>query len=249
MIDAEYAQLEALTVERSNDLVYRQLRQAITGGALHPGQRLVESKVAARLGVSRAPVREAIRALEREGLLRSVPRRGVTVPVLSRDDVAEIYGLRAALECSAVREVARHPSPDLLDQLGQLVARMRRASREDDLLTLSEDDIAFHSAICEAAGNKRLHHVWSSILGQMKLLSLQVIGDLRDLTPVPHRHEAILEAIRSGDMDAAERSVREHVGSVAERIIATFPLSGQSGKPMPTKGMGPRRERTGRVRR
>lgn len=225
----DYNSLQTLTVERSNDLAYERLRDAITSGALEPGRRLVESRLAARLGVSRAPVREAIRVLEREGLVRSVPRRGVTVTVLSKDDVREIYGLRAALECAAVRDAARNATPELLARLTTLVEAMHRGSRANDLELLAAEDVAFHSAICEFAGNARLHRVWSGIHAQIRLLSRQVIGTLySDLTPIPHRHELILDAIRAGDMDVAERTIREHVSSVADRIVAAFPPSAEA---------------------
>lgn len=221
--DDTYNRLNALTVERSNDLVYRRLRDAIASGALEPGQRLFETRLARRLGVSRAPIREAIRVLEREGLLESVPRRGVTVVVLRQKDVREVYGLREALECAAVREAARRATPELLERLRVLIERMREATESKNLERLSAEDVAFHSAISEFADNDRLHRVWSSMLEQIRLLSRQVIGTLyADLTPVAQRHEVILQAIRLGDSDVAESVIRDHISSVADRMVAAF---------------------------
>ena len=227
--DDDYRNLQALTVERSNDLVYDRLRDAIITGDLSPGQRLVEARLATRLGVSRAPIREAIRVLEREGLVQSIPRRGSAVAMLSKEDVREIYGLRAALECAAVREVTVRANPELIERLTQLVAEMERGSHDKDRELLAAEDVAFHSAICEMAGNARLLRVWLSIHGQIRLLSRQVIGTVyQDLTPIPHRHELILEAIRAGDANAAEATIREHISSVVDQIMAAFPASDHS---------------------
>lgn len=226
MATDDYDTLQVLTVDRSNDLVYERLRAAIISGELQPGQRLVEARLGERLGLSRAPIRDAMRLLERDGLVQNVPRRGSTVVTLNRHDVREIYGLRAALECAAIRDVTLHATPELLAQLETLVAAMHQESQASDVALLSSDDVAFHSAICKFPGNARLFHAWSGIHAQILLLSRQVIGTLySDLSPIPHRHEAILAAIRGGDMDTAERVIREHISSVADRVVAAFPMS------------------------
>lgn len=222
----DYDTLQVLTVDRSNDVVYERLRAAIIDGDLRPGQRLVEARLSERFGLSRAPIREAMRLLERDGLVQSLPRRGSTVVMLNKDDVREIYGLRAALECAAIRDVAREATPEFLDQLETMVEAMQQESRASDIALLSSADVAFHSAICEFAGNARLYQAWSSMHAQIRLLSRQVIGTLySDLSPIPQRHEAILDAIRGGDMDAAEHVLRAHISSVADRIVAAFPTS------------------------
>jgi DNA-binding GntR family transcriptional regulator len=217
----DYPDLAAIAPETSADLVYASLRAAITNGTLVPGQRLVETRLAEQLGVSRAPLREAIRVLTTEGLLTNVPRRGVTVALMRRGDVAEIYGLRVALESWAAREACRLATESDLEALASLVAEMERSSEVADIDRLSGSDVTFHRRICEIAGNHRLLRVWTGNLGQIRLLSRQVIGTLyADLHQVPRRHEQILEALRQRSPDLAETLVREHIESVAARISA-----------------------------
>ena len=166
MATSDYDTLHVLTVGRSNDLVYDRLRAAIISGELQPGQRLVEARLGERLGLSRAPVRDAMRLLERDGLVQSLPRRGAVVVTLNRHDVREIYGLRAALECAAIRDVTINATPEFLAQLEVLIEAMQRESHASDVALLSGDDVAFHSAICKFPGNARLFSAWTGIHAQ-----------------------------------------------------------------------------------
>jgi DNA-binding GntR family transcriptional regulator len=223
---APYAGLPTLAVEALNERVCQVLRDAIVTGALPPGQRLVEARLAEHLGVSRAPIREALRVLQREGLVTSLPARGVVVTVLTKRDVREIYGLRTALECWAVREACVKASPTQIKQIATLIEEMDQASLRNDADLLAAEDVRFHSLIFEISGNNRLLQVSSTILSQIRLLSTQVVHTLyTDLRLIPDRHHIILDAIRSGDADTAERCVRDHITSVADLIVAAFPDS------------------------
>ncbi len=216
----EYAGLQSVTVETSTELVYANLHHAITSGALVPGQRLIEARLAERMGVSRAPLREAMQKLASEGLLENLPRRGVVVAILRRADAAEIYGLRTALECWAAREACRVATKPELASLVTLVKEMETSSNASDVELLSRADVAFHRRICEIAGNRRLLRAWMANLSQIRLLSRQVLGTLyADLHEVPHRHERIMEALNERQSEAAERLVREHIESVAARVL------------------------------
>lgn len=216
----DFLGVSAVAPETSAELVYASLRTAITNGSLMPGQRLVEARLAERLGVSRAPLREAMRVLASEGLLTNLPRRGVMVALMQKSDAAEVYGLRIALESWAAREASRLATDADLASLRSLVAQMRRSSDTADLEVLSETDVAFHRRICEIAGNQRLVRVWTGILGQIRLLSRQVLGTLYvDLHRVPQRHLLIVEALEQRDLQLAETLVREHIESVAARIL------------------------------
>jgi DNA-binding GntR family transcriptional regulator len=223
MLDSpdDYPGVPAVTLETSADLVYANLRRAITNGTLMPGQRLVEARLAERLGVSRAPLREAMRVLASEGLVSNVPRRGVMVAILRKSDAAEIYGLRIALETWAAREACRLASEADVAALRTLLAEMERSSEANDVEVLSGTDVIFHRRICEIAGNHRLLRVWTGILSQIRLLSRQVIVTLyADLHDVPKRHELIVEAIAQRNPVLVETLVREHIESVAARILA-----------------------------
>lgn len=218
-----YAALPALRVERSNDLVYQRLREAIISGAFTPGQRLVEARLGERFGVSRAPIREAFRSLASEGLIESIPRRGVFVVSLSREDAAEIYGLRSALECWAVREACDRVTDADASALLTLVHAMESSSNAHARDLLVDEDVEFHRKICVLSGNGRLLSTWLGVAGQIQLLSKHVIGSLySDLDVIPRRHDAIVEAIRPGNQEQAERVMREHIESVASSVISTL---------------------------
>jgi DNA-binding GntR family transcriptional regulator len=206
------------------DLVERvrtRLRQAILEGALPPGERLVEADLAAQLGVSRAPVRDALRMLEHDGLVTANGRRGRFVTVLSARDAWEVYTLREALEAMAVGIVARSCPPEVLDQAERIVEEMHVASRRGDRASLSRLDVSFHRLICETADHERLLRTWDSMSTLISLLSRQVIGaQYDDLEAVPARHQLLVDVIREGDVDAATAAIKGHIESVAQSVVA-----------------------------
>ncbi len=205
------------------DDVYARLRNAILLGVLAPGERLVEDQLAARLGVSRAPIRDALRSLEIDGLVMASGRRGKVVSTLSASDAWEVYSLRATLEAMGIRLAIEHLSDALLTELDGLVADMRRAAAAGDLSRLSTLDVRFHEAVCRASGHGRLLAAWRGMSGQIRLLSQQVIDTLyQDLADVPDRHARLIDALRAGDAQAAEHEVRDHIDSVAARVTATL---------------------------
>ncbi|MDR7419067.1 MAG: GntR family transcriptional regulator [Armatimonadota bacterium] len=217
--------LPAITFEDLTERVCHSLRDAIINGMLQPGERLVEERIAAQLGVSRAPVREALQVLETEGLVTSVPRRGVSVTVLTKGDVEEIYGLRSALECQAARGACRNASIRDFEYLRSLVQEIKRSSPRDAKL-LAAPDIAFHRRILELSGNRRLLDAWLSIMSQVRLLQRHVLAS-RSLSVenLARNHEAIVDALQSGDADTAERCLREHIERTGHEVFASFPES------------------------
>lgn len=227
----EYGGLQSVTVETSTEVVYTNLHDAITSGALVPGQRLIEARLAERMGVSRAPLREAMQKLAGEGLLENLPRRGVVVAILRRADAAEIYGLRTALECWAAREACRRATESELGSLTALIHEMETSSDASNVELLSGEDVTFHRRICEIAGNRRLLRAWTANLSQIRLLSRQVLGTLyADLHQVPQRHERIITAVSERQPDAAERLVREHIESVAARVLEAMAKRASEGR-------------------
>jgi DNA-binding GntR family transcriptional regulator len=205
------------------DDVYAQLRNAILLGALAPGERLVEAQLATRLAVSRAPIRDALRTLERDGLVSPRGRRGKVVSTLSPHDAWEVYSFRATLEAMGIRLAIEKRSESLLAELEDLVVDMRKTAASGDLAKLSALDVRFHETICRASGHQRLFGAWKGMANQIRLLSQQVIDtQYRDLADIPDRHERLLAAIRSADSAVAEREVRSHIDSVAKRVVQTL---------------------------
>jgi DNA-binding GntR family transcriptional regulator len=211
--------------------VYDALRQAIASGALHPGQRLNEAEISRQMQISRAPIREAIRLLEQEGLLESVPRRGTFVVTLSRDDVEEIYALRADIEARAMRRAVSRFTSDELATLESLVETMRSAARAGDLAQLLDADIQFHRTIVEAADWARLRKIWESLHPQT--LTLYTLSTLTDWSPMDHalRHDPLLGAIRRADADAAAAAIQDHILGVSAQVMRRLPVEPAESSP------------------
>jgi DNA-binding GntR family transcriptional regulator len=203
--------------------VYDELRRAIVTGALASGERVNEAEIAREMQISRAPIREAIRLLEQEGLVVVVPRRGTFVVRLSRSDVQEVYTLRADVESRAVRQAMPRLTPETLAALETLFARLKEAARADDMTGLLEADIQFHRTIVDLAGWPRLKKIWESLHPQT--LTLYTLSTLTDWTPSDHadRHASVLNAIRSGDPERAVAAIREHILGLCEQVMRRIP--------------------------
>ena len=202
--------------------VYDVLRAAILSGRLAPGARVVEADIARQMATSRSPVREAVRKLEREGMLEYKPRRGTVVVALSRDDVLDAYRLRAHLEAYAAGLAAALVSDDHLEQLATLVERMRLEAAADHLAELLAADVEFHRVLCEASGSRRLVHVWRSLDPERwTLLSGLRATDL-SLAQLAERHWPIVAALRSRLPEKAESIVRTHILELAEHVVGAL---------------------------
>ena len=194
------------------------IRQAISGGDLKPGQRLVESDIAEQMGISRAPVREALRQLETEGLVVSEPHRGAFVTELSATDLWEIYTLRAAIESLAVRLVTEKASAEMLAQLQQAVADMAQAAHEGDLTHLADLDMSFHETLCRASGHSRLLAAWLSMIAQIRIFI-----DLTNTLYLPadevvDLHTEVVEHIKNGRAEEAGQALARHILETGKRI-------------------------------
>jgi DNA-binding GntR family transcriptional regulator len=187
------------------------IRQAILRGDLKPGQRLVESDIAEQMGISRAPVREALRQLETEGLVVSEPHRGAFVAELSAADMWEIYTLRAAIERLAVRIVTEKASAETLAQLQQAVAKMDQAAREGDLVRLAALDMSFHEMLCRTSGHSRLLDIWLSMTAQIRTFIDLTTTLYLPADKVVRLHTEVVEHIQSGRAEEAGQALARHI--------------------------------------
>ncbi|WP_406438630.1 GntR family transcriptional regulator [Streptomyces sp. NBC_01613] len=178
------------------------IREAIFSGAYAPGAQLREVELAGAMDVSRGPVREAVRLLEREGLVHCAWHRGTTVTTLSPEDVAELDSLRGALEDLAVRQAIARGSDEDLASVAKAADMMERARDAHDLVRC---DIAFHDAVFAAAGHRRLADAWEGIRCQVHLFLLTRIGHSTEgyLSRIPAEHRELVAALRSRDTDTA----------------------------------------------
>lgn len=200
------------------DQVTLAVRRAIIYGSLSPETRLVETELAETFKVSRGPVREALRRLEKEGLVRIVPAGGTFVASLTEGDISDIYGLRAAVEGYAARAAA-NANADLRSLEGGL-REMQASAHTEKLSSLIEADVIFHRSLVGLGRNRRLLAVWGDLEGQIRLiLSLTRDQVYRDPPRLADQHRSLIAAIRSRDGDQAERLVREHIeGRIGERL-------------------------------
>jgi DNA-binding GntR family transcriptional regulator len=209
--------------------VYDVLRAAILSGRLPPGARIVEADIARQMTTSRSPVREAVRKLEREGLVEYKPRRGTVVVGLSYEDVADAYQLRAHLEAYAARLAAVRATDVQLNAMLELIERMRTHAAAQDLSGLLAADVAFHRLLCEAAGSRRLLQLWDSLNPERwTLLSgLRATGEL-SLEQLAERHWPILAVLQSRNPERADAIIRSHILELAARVLAGLAEDGEA---------------------
>jgi len=189
------------------------LLQRIASGELKPGERLVETRIAAELGTSQAPDREALRDLELLRLVESEPFKGSRVRAFGNAELVEVYPVRAVLEELAAKEATKKLAGDV-SALEAEVEAMREAARRGDVTALVRHDIAFHRLVVEAAGNPILEQCWKS-LGVEGRITITLYGTSIEPQEAAELHVPLLEAIRSRKPGAAGRAARKHVEAFA----------------------------------
>jgi DNA-binding GntR family transcriptional regulator len=202
---------EALPKALLSDQVYAMVRGLVLDGSLQPGTRIVESEIARQLGVSQAPVREAIKRLGFEGLVTTMPRRGSYIAQISEAEAQDAREVRALLEESAAREAVEKFDADARLALEKSVEGMREAARETDLAAFRGHDMAFHRAVIELSGNSYLPRLWAVM--ESSLLSLRVVGDpgfTGSWSEMAEAHQALVEALASGNKGQAAAAFHRH---------------------------------------
>ena len=215
--------IELLQQTSLTTLVQRELERRILGGELVPGAKLIEAEIAAELGVSRGPVREAFRALEQASLVRTEKNRGVFVRQVSLEEANEIYEVRAALEGLIGRLAARRIRPEQVDKIRAVVKKMhavgRRGGQPGDAIAYYPLNVEFHGLLVEAARNRALQAYYRRIVNELDLYRRETIARSAENIPVSTRdHEAIVNAVAKGDEKLAERLLYEHVIESRERL-------------------------------
>ena len=192
--------------------VARLLTQAVVEGRLAPGAKVVEAGIARELGVSRAPVREAARLLEQQGLLVASPRRGFFVRKFAADDIDDIYDLRLCVERHAAVLAARNLTPETRDMLRRQIDVLHQTADLEDPARQVEEDYRFHRLICEIAANRRLLRLFDDLASELRM----VIGLIGRLYDDPHEiartHEPVLAAIEQGHPERIVALIDYHIG-------------------------------------
>lgn len=201
------------------DEVHGILLDAITGGTLEPGERLREIPLAKQFGVSTTPIREALRRLEREGLIRLHANRGAVVAAYDAREIMDLYEVREVLEARAVCRAALAPERDL-SQVDALLARMESVRDDPDQVEFNNLDVAFHRALNEAGGNWQIAEHAERIQRQIQGIRVRASIHLAGRPRVSHvEHLAIVDAVRTGDGERAEALLRAHIFSIRDAIL------------------------------
>lgn len=193
------------------DTVYKELREAIMRGDMAPGLRLMEIPIADKMGVSRTPVREAIRRLEEDGLVVITPGCGARVSEIGDKDVTDALDVRIAVETMAVRLAARNISRAQVQELKRINDSIRKAVAEKDAAAISAEDNLLHHRICEAAGNKVLLKIMRELEALVLRYRIKYIKSITACDEILDEHEKIISAVASGDGDGAADLVTAHI--------------------------------------
>lgn len=194
------------------DVVFYTLRQAILKGELEPGERLMEMQLAAQMGVSRTPIREAIRKLELEGLVLMIPRRGAIVAKITEKDLRDVLEVRSTLERLAIELACKRMQKEDFKRLREAQEAFKEALENDDDITLqAQRDVEFHDVIYKATGNLRLIQMLNNLRERMYRYRLEYLKyDLAHQTLI-EEHESIIGALYKRDRDTSTKLIVRHV--------------------------------------
>ena len=204
------------------DVVFNTLRQAIIKGDLKPGERLLEIQLADKLGVSRTPVREAIRKLELEGLVTMVPRRGTTVLGITKKHLKDVLEIRSALEELALELACRRVTPEQYEELVRLEALLEEKQDSDNAFELSDIDEKFHEQIYQATNNPRLVQLLANLREQMYRYRLEYMKAKDKRPRLIQEHQQIIKALKNKDSKAGRKAIYDHIVNQANAILSTL---------------------------
>lgn len=207
------------------DVVFNTLRQAILIGELKPGERLMEIHLADRLGVSRTPIREAIRKLELEGLVVMIPRKGAQVAKITEKNLKDVLEVRRALDMLAVRLACERMDEDDKAALREACDEFAKVVQANDTKEITEADVRFHDVILKSTGNDRLIQLVNNLAEQMYRYRLEYIKDSAYHNRLVQEHAAIYQAIINQDAEKAADAVVLHIDNQEKTIIEHLHLN------------------------
>ena len=193
------------------DVVFNTLRNAILTGELSPGERLLEIKLADKLGVSRTPIREAIRKLELEGLVVNTPRKGAEVANISAEDLRDVLEVRRSLEVLAIRLACDKMTEETLELLHENIDAFKHSINAKATSDIASVDVSFHDIIYKSTGNNRLIQILNNISEQMYRYRFEYIKNKEAWNRLVEEHMNIYEAIKNRDKDLAVKSILLHI--------------------------------------
>lgn len=201
------------------DVVFNTLRKAILRGDLSPNERLMEMQLAQKLGVSRTPVREAIRKLELEGLVIMYPRRGAKVAQITVKSIRDVLEIRRVLEVLAVTKACRNITEESIARLKQAYHHFQDVVDSEDLTRVAEADVAFHEIIYNATDNPKLIGILSNLREQMYRYRVEYIKDKSSHEMLVLEHEEMLNAIINRDAKLAGKIAVMHIDNQEASVM------------------------------
>ena len=200
------------------EVVFNTLRRAILRGELVPGQRLMEIRLADQMGVSRTPVREAIRKLELEGLVVMVPRKGAEVAHISGKNLRDVLEVRRALEELAGELACERMTAEDFKKLEQANHKFASVLDSDDITVLGQADEEFHGLIYQATDNDRLVQMVNHLREQMYRYRIEHLKNKSQRTILLQEHQDIMRALAARDVEAVRRAIRAHINKQEAQI-------------------------------
>jgi DNA-binding GntR family transcriptional regulator len=201
------------------ELVFESLREAIISGALPPSERLMEIQLAEEMGVSRTPVREAIRKLELEGLVVMIPRKGAYVAGMSIKDIVDVFEIRGALEGLAAELASERVTDEELESMERYLVKISEEIESGDLSMVVETDTDFHTLIYKASRNARLSQIISNLREQIQRFRTTSLSFPGRMKIALEEHRKIVEAISSRDGELARKLAQEHIENAENTMM------------------------------
>ena len=204
------------------DVVFKTLRQAILKGELEPGERLMEIQLAERLGVSRTPIREAIRKLVLEGLVLMIPRRGAEVAEITEKSMRDVLEVRRALEVLAVSLSCDRISGEQIEALKEAAEEFDRSLTSDDVTRTAEADVHFHDIIYRSTDNQRLIQLLSNLGEQMYRYRVEYLKHREFHPQISREHKELISYLEAGQKGQAEEKIAVHIDKQAQAVLETI---------------------------
>lgn len=200
------------------DVVFNTLREAILRGDLEAGERLMELQLASKLGVSRTPIREAIRMLEQEGLAITIPRKGAIVAGMTEKDMQDVLEIREALEELSVQVACDKIKEEGIKKLAENKRLFEQSLETKNIKRMAEADVAFHDVIYQATDNPKLVNMLNNLREQMYRYRVEYLKDEENYKELLKEHEAIYDGIVRRDKQAVTSMIRKHISNQVDAV-------------------------------
>ena len=211
-------QLEVNAYLSLRDVVYNTLREAILKGELKPGERLMELQLASKLGVSRTPIREAIRMLELEGLAVTIPRKGAEVAKMTVKDMEDVLEVRESLDELAAKIACNKITEEQLQTLSKVKDAFEESTKTTDIKQIAMYDEKFHDVIYESTGNVRLVNLLNNLREQIYRYRVEYLKNVEVYPRLIEEHETILKALQDRNQELVVEAMRDHVENQATAV-------------------------------